>query len=211
MENLRCVLGINAIRVARVDEIIDFFNDLQNAYENIYALELKIRDVKLSSKKNLNYYEGKRKLPELKPVYKVRQVVLPNDRLVLYRAKIGSPGIWEFLASLNPLEQIRRYLCDRHERRKDKEWREDEESRKMRLDNLLIETAVIRERIEIFKKLGISDEQIRRIILVNLHEPLSKLDVYQDNDLIGSAYITNFENLNEKRKKFMEKKGQIEE
>jgi len=210
MENLKCVLGINSLRVARVEEIIDFFNDLQNAYENIYALELLMSDIKFSYKKKFNDYEGKRKTPALKPVYKTKQVVLPNDRLILYKANISSPGIWEFLASLNPLEQIRRYLCDRHERRKDKKWRENEERKQMQLDNLLTENAVVREKIEILEKLGFSEEQIRRSILVNLYRPLSKLDNYQDTNLIGTAYITNFENLDKKRKNFIEKEGEIE-
>ena len=36
-----------------------------------------------------------------------------------------SPGFWEFLGSLNPLEVIRRYLNDRHERAKDRTGAQD--------------------------------------------------------------------------------------
>jgi hypothetical protein len=49
-------------------------------------------------------------------------MVLPKDRLVLSAAALSSPGFFEFLGSLNPLEVIRKYLVDRHERRKDREY-----------------------------------------------------------------------------------------
>jgi len=45
--------------------------------------------------------------------------IIPQDeRLVISKVTFQSPGFWEFLGSLNPLEQIREYLKDRHERQK---------------------------------------------------------------------------------------------
>lgn len=52
------------------------------------------------------------------------EAVVPEHRLVVKRVRIESPGLWEFAASLNPLQQIREYLNDRHQRRQDREFRE---------------------------------------------------------------------------------------
>lgn len=50
--------------------------------------------------------------------------VLPEHRLVIKSIRIESPGFWEVFASLNPLQQIREYLNDRHKRKQDREFRE---------------------------------------------------------------------------------------
>jgi hypothetical protein len=47
------------------------------------------------------------------------QIVGVDDVIFLQRAEFSSPGFFEFLAALNPLEQIRRYLNDRHQRKLD--------------------------------------------------------------------------------------------
>jgi len=45
-------------------------------------------------------------------------IVLPSERLFFSKVNIQSPGFWEVMGSLNPLQQIREYLKDRHERKK---------------------------------------------------------------------------------------------
>src|SRR5437867_9575133 len=37
-----------------------------------------------------------------------------SDRILVKSVELHSPGWWEFLGKLNPLEQIRLYLTDRH-------------------------------------------------------------------------------------------------
>lgn len=59
--------------------------------------------------------------------------------LSLGRVILNSPGFWEFVGGLNPLEQIRIYLSERHERKKDNEYRNDAECRRLHAE------AVIRE------------------------------------------------------------------
>src|SRR5690606_29760866 len=80
----------------------------------------------------------------------------PQDRLVLNRVRIESPGFWEFLGSLNPLLHIREYLNDRHRRRQDQEYREASEKKRLELENELLQAqierefnTVLKERIEI--------------------------------------------------------------
>jgi hypothetical protein len=47
------------------------------------------------------------------------QVVGADQVILLQRVELSSPGFWEFLGLLNPLDQIRRYLNDRHQRKLD--------------------------------------------------------------------------------------------
>jgi hypothetical protein len=61
----------------------------------------------------------------------IATVVPVHSRLLLAAARLESPGFWEFLGSLNPLEVLRQYLSDRHERRKDREYREAAEARRL--------------------------------------------------------------------------------
>lgn len=97
--------------------------------------------------------------------------VLPEYRLELRRVSIQSPGFWEFVGALNPLQQLREYLKDRHERRKDREYRERAEKDKLRLDNELLqrqilekENSLLHEQIAIMRELGFSDAELRQFI-----------------------------------------------
>jgi hypothetical protein len=40
------------------------------------------------------------------------------EQLILASVSINSPGYWDFIGALNPLEVLRKYLNDRHERQK---------------------------------------------------------------------------------------------
>jgi len=69
-------------------------------------------------------------------VRKPNQVILPEDRLRIHRIAIKSPGFWEFFGNINPLEVLRKYLCDRHERKKMRhtgtDWKRSEANSRMR-------------------------------------------------------------------------------
>jgi hypothetical protein len=98
------------------------------------------------------------------------------------------------LGSLNPLQQIREYLNDRHKRRQDKEFREAAESEKLRLENELIqrqiwekENAVLRDRILVLKEVGYSEQEIRQLIWAQVGKPLAVLGRHQDSGLIEGA------------------------
>lgn len=75
---------------------------------------------------------------------------LSTDRpLVVSKVVLRSPGFWEFMGTLNPLEVLRNYLTDRHERKKDNDYRSRAEEEALTLDNTV-------RRLEIW-------EQVRRI------------------------------------------------
>jgi hypothetical protein len=61
----------------------------------------------------------------------------PADPLVVSRVVFESPGFWEFLGNLNPLEVLRNYLNDRHEREKDREYRSAAERERLAIANAL--------------------------------------------------------------------------
>jgi hypothetical protein len=128
------------------------------------------------------------------PLIPASDSVIPGQRLVVTRIQIESPGFWEVLGSLNPLQQIREYLNDRHKRRQDKEFREAAESEKLRLENELIqrqiwekENAVLRDRILVLKEVGYSEQEIRQLIWAQVGKPLAVLGRHQDSGLIEGA------------------------
>jgi hypothetical protein len=57
--------------------------------------------------------------------------------------QLTSPGFWDFLGKLMPLETIRQYLNDRHERAKDREYRNEAEEKRLDLENRLLEMKIV--------------------------------------------------------------------
>ena len=151
MDSTKGVLQVYVSRGGLVDEALSFLTDIQDAYENLYALNLKIAEAKqkYSERNEFSWrYNSRRKPPALNPTRKFSELLLPDEKLVIHKVNIASPGIWEFLGTLNPLQQLREYAKDRHERRKDKEWREGEEQRQMSLENQRREQEVKRAELE---------------------------------------------------------------
>lgn len=120
-------------------------------------------------------------------VQEIASFVPRAEQLILASVNINSPGVWEFIGALNPLEVLRKYLNDRHERRKDHEYRESAEQRKLALENLVLENNVLSERIRIAKELGATDRDLAPLLNELVFKPLVALDRYQDKGLIGHA------------------------
>lgn len=186
-------------RGGTVPEISGFLNDLEAAYLSLYQAEslwpASRRRWPRPFPQDLYFDLG---LPfpsiSLHLVIPASDAVLPELRLVITRVQIESLGFWEFLGSLNPLQQIREYLNDRHERRQDKEFREAAEKEKLRLENELVQrqilekdNSVLRDRINILKELGFSDHEIRQLIWTQVGKPLATLGRHQDTGLIDRA------------------------
>jgi len=140
------------------------------------------------------YFDGRRLLPPLKAYYEgldINAVVLPAERLTLNKINIQSPGFWEFMGTLNPLTQIREYLKDRHERKKDNDYRSAQEKRKGELDIIEKEDNIINNRIEMLKKAGYSELEIRQMVNALVLKPLTLLDRHQDNGRIEGPEDNN--------------------
>ena len=94
---------------------------------------------------------------------------------------------------MNPLEVTRQYLNDRHERRKDRDYRESAEQRRLELENLILANRMLSERINIAKEAGLSSRDIAPLLNAFVYDPLVALDRYQDRKVIESAEIVDDE------------------
>lgn len=115
--------------------------------------------------------------------------VLPELRLFVSKVEIQSPVILEIVGVLNPLETIRRYLNDRDERRKDKEYREAADRRKRDLENESLLNKVLAARVQILRDLGFTKKQIRQRIWGESGEALARLGDHQDSNLISTGEL----------------------
>jgi hypothetical protein len=188
-------LQIFANRGGTIQEISGFLADLEAAYISLYQLDqyLPFSERRLGTVLTPNVSFELLPPPLFKAVI-TPDAVLPDRRLTVTRVQIESPGFWEVMGSLSPLQQLREYLNDRHRRRQDRDFREAAESERLRLDNELIqrqiwekENAILRERILMWKEIGYTDEEIRQLVWALVGKPLAMLGRHQDSRLIEGA------------------------
>jgi hypothetical protein len=186
----------------RLEEVREHLAHLEHAYNSIYAFEQIIASAERLARRGpwpfaldplgwpgLPVRTG-RLLSTWPPSPGVVASLVPSrDRLVLQSARFESPGFWEFLGSLNPLEVIRQYLNDRHERRRDTKYRDAAEASRLDLENRLLENRVIRERIEIARSLGAGASDLAPLLNELVHRPLRALNGAQDERFIESAGV----------------------
>jgi hypothetical protein len=111
-------------------------------------------------------------------------------------AHFESPGFWDVVGTLNPLETLRLYLNDRHQRRKDKDFRNEQERRKFDQEERAreaqlewMEDSAIIRRIEEAKRLGAKDRDIAPLLNELLRRPLRSIARHQDRGLVQHAEI----------------------
>ena len=200
-ESREATLKVTALRGGTIAEITSFLNDLETAYTRLYHFDIRWLRPSLLRRRHL-IFELEMGLPfpflespreELSP-----DSILPVHRLVVSKVSINSPGFWEFLASLNPLQQIREYLNDRHKRRQDREYKELSERERLVLENDLIQrqiaekdNAIVHDRVQLMRELGFTDEEIRQVVWSQIGTPLAKLGRHQDARLIEGAELTS--------------------
>lgn len=117
----------------------------------------------------------------------IASLVPLKERMILQSVRLTSPGFWEFIGSLNPLEVIRKSLNDRHERRKDREYREGAERKRLELENSLLESEVLSQRIAIAKSLGATDRDLAPLLNELVFKPLRALGRHEDQGIIADA------------------------
>jgi hypothetical protein len=198
------ILRIQGESGLRVTDVRDYLARLEHAYNSVYAFEYTISAADRLARR----WHGPifafdpfgwpspptrvgRLFSSWPPSQEAIASVIPTrDRLVLRAARFESPGFWEFLGTLNPLEVIRQYLKDRHERKRDQAYRDAAEARRLELENHLLENRVIRERVELAKSLGASDSDLVPLINELVYRPLRGLNASQDEGMIDSAEVT---------------------
>ena len=182
-----------------VEDVYEYLNALEYAYNCAYVLD--------------NIIQQAEELEELREEYKTFPVPLRNllwgnwwppdaekiaalvpdkDRLKLRGVELNSPGFWDFMGSLNPLEVLRQYLSDRHERERDRAYRNKEEARRLAAENDLLELEVINKKVELLQELGAFTPQDIELLKDRLlKRPLQGLNLSQDQGLIVDAQIVD--------------------
>ncbi len=84
-------------------------------------------------------------------------------------------------------------ICDfvqqHHERKKDNEYRNREEERRLILENASRGDQLIRDKIAILQEAGVPESEIRRMVLHGITSPLENLGRHIDSNLLTGAEI----------------------
>jgi hypothetical protein len=184
-------LAINALRAGTVAETAIFLLDLDRAYRGLYFFDDWAEFIYFDRPLYPERYYGRGYYPFIASAAP-DDFVLPSERLQLQRVEIHSPGIWEFLGGLNPIQQLREYLKDRHERRKDREYREAAEKERLQLENehllrdlMQKETSILQAQLSVMREFGIDEKELSHMVWSRIGAPLSDLNKHQDSGLIG--------------------------
>lgn len=183
--NSLALFKIKANRAGQVQELIDFLMALESAYNGLFNWNLTV-DAIYNSRRNRQRYE--RDYPPfitLEPQLLQHISAEPYLRLEINRISIQSPGFWETLGAIMPLNQIREWLKDRHERRKDREWREDLERRKLTHEVELQNLTIINQQIDTLGRMGFSQDEIRNLLHNQVMRPLEQLGKHVESGLIS--------------------------
>jgi formylglycine-generating enzyme required for sulfatase activity len=197
--NQEYVLRLYGTGKVFVEDVHKYLNALEHAYNCAYVLETITQQAEELANQytNMPFPIPLRNLlwgswwppsPE-----KVAGLIPSEDRLKLKGVELNSPGFWDFMGKLNPLEVLRQYLNDRHKQRKDGQYRESAEARKLELENKLLELQVVKQKLQLLKDMGASNQDLSLIRDQLLYRPLQGLNSSQDQGLILEAEIFNLE------------------
>jgi hypothetical protein len=188
------LLRLHSFGGVRLSDIIDLLSAVDHAYNGLLIFNNLFRERTEQTTRQVIYerpwvpFRAGRYGLKLSPE-EIALLVLPTDRLILHSAQLQSPGLLDFLGKLNPLEVIRQFMVDRHERRKDLEYREDAERRRLDLENYILEMDAVKATIENARSIGATDEDLAPILNQVLYTPLKTLQQFQDRGLLETAEI----------------------
>ncbi len=196
------VLRLNGNGEVFVEDVYKYLNALEYAYNCAYVLESITNQAEELARqyetpplplRNLLWGNWWPPTPE-----KIAGFVPSEDRLKLKGVELSSPGFWDFRGKLNPLEVLRQYLNDRHERRKDWEYRSSAQAKKLELEKELLEAQVFEKKLQLLKQMGATEQDLSLLRGRLLNQPLQELNSSQDQGLIVDAQIVDPES--EKKK-----------
>jgi hypothetical protein len=172
----RRVLRIHGIGGIEVRDARSYLEALERAYNGALLFEILLTErVRLSSDIPTFW------IPGTDPI---QSPVPESEALVLAQVRLESPGFWAVLGGLNPLETIRNYLNDRHERNKDRDYRNPLERQKLEAELEAARLENLSKRIKIFRDLDVPVDQIAEELL---NRPLRELGSKQDDGVITTA------------------------
>lgn len=187
-------LRIELIRSGPTAEFSGFLSAFETAYVHVSSFHSWVKDVE----ENLedwtdweHYTNGMRRVtripegwsPELPPD------IFGRVDFPLYNSATGfaSPGFWEFFGALNPLETIRKYIAERHERVKDRDWRDQLEAQKLSIELEKLRLDVVAKEVELLQRAGIPKTLVRRAVIAHISVPLKQLDIFGRDGLLGGV------------------------
>ena len=188
------ILRVGSDRLGTVADIRSYLESVEQAYNGLYAFDLIITEAKArsASREPVSWRSlGQTRPMSIRRIARAEAIVLPQDRIQLRAVSFQSPGFWEFLGTLNPLETMRKYLQDRHERRKDRSYREPLEAERMALENQRLTNEVVKEQVELLRSVGVSEDKIREALTRHVVKPLEGLDRHQDSGLAETAVLVD--------------------
>jgi hypothetical protein len=141
------VLRVSGTTGSAAADVGRWLLDLDDAYSNVLAFLEIINDAFIALRPEL--------VRETMRSGRAVDLIAPSERLRFQGASFSSPGWWDVFGKLNPLEVIRQYLNDRHEHRKDREYREAADRTRLDLENDLLRTKVIAEKLTIAREIGV--------------------------------------------------------
>jgi hypothetical protein len=97
------------------------------------------------------------------------------------------------LGSLNPLEQIRKYLNDKHEREKDRGYRAAAEEGRLKTEQTLREIETIGRALELAERHGATRDELTPFLDQLVHRPLERLGRVQSARVIEHTEIKQIE------------------
>ena len=202
-EERRSVLRISSEGGVRLFEVGELLKAIENAYNGTLIFQQTLDSLH-------RWERGLMRFPEVPRIFGVwpsllvagkrgKAVLLTRDsfdslvsrqhRLVLVRVQLKSPGSWDIAGIGAALEVVRKFLTDRHERRKDREYREPLERERLTLENEILKTKALESRIQLAKQLGATDEDLAPLTNELLFKPLDELGRFQDSGLITGAKL----------------------
>jgi hypothetical protein len=183
--------------------IADFLGSLEEAYNALLLLDHLIEDYdsfldeqhqRLRQTRLRDLRRFGKLLTTRESLRRAGNLFASKSRLRVSAIEVGSPDFWAFAGKIIPIDAIRQWVQDAHERRKDKTYREAAEARKLELDNEM-KRAEIEDRqlenelkkVEIFdkkigvaKQLGATDEDLAPLLQNLFYKPLKRLERFDD-------------------------------
>ena len=169
-----------------VGDVLDLLNAFNAAYDGLSLFNMVLEGyVNGSVAGNSRISRGRwlRFISRLTD-YGLKRELNYGQQLILASVELSSPGFWEFMGTLMPLEVLRRYLDDRHRRRQDRAYREGREDRRLQLENMLLENQVIRGRIAAARQLGMTNGDISQLLERFIVEPFRLIDQVETRGMI---------------------------
>ena len=193
----RSILVVESEGGIRISDVRKFLTEIEDAYNRVLVLLKLLDDLpRLERVPGVPFFHPLMEYGPLaivggkegKPVHftksSVASLVGRSESLILSSVRLESPGHWSLLGASDALEVIRKYLNDRHERKKDQRYREATDEDRRRLENELLQTTVLSEKVKVAKELGATEEDLAPLLGQLLYDPLDELAVFQDRGLI---------------------------